>query len=156
MLNFNSGAICSMIRFKYVQGILKLGDFFWHAVNISMWSTIEAGTCIIAACTATLRPFLKSTLGRVQTVTSPSSYATPPASTGLKSDQQSKPQSLHTIRIFDDDLEYGSTERPGSAHPLTKPTEYTYIELITRPNSAHIAPESGIDDRPARSESILG
>ncbi|USP74792.1 hypothetical protein yc1106_02066 [Curvularia clavata] len=150
------GAICSMIRFKYVEGVLKIGDFFWHAVNISMWSTIEAGTCIIAACTATLRPLLKSTLDRVQTATSPSSSGTPPPSSSAKSDQQSKHQSLQTIRVPNDDLEYGNIEATESSCALTKPPEYTFVELITMPDSAHLAPESGIDNRPARPDSILG
>lgn len=156
MLTCSSGAICSMVRFKYVQGILKVGDFFWHAVNISMWSTIEAGTCIIAACTATLRPLLKSTLDRVHTSTLPLSDGTPPPSSGGRSDQQSKRQSSHTMRVATEDLEYGNTDATGSTCALTKPPEYTFVELITLPDPAHIAPESGIENRPARSDSMLG
>ncbi|KAL6706069.1 hypothetical protein ACN47E_006171 [Coniothyrium glycines] len=53
------GCICSIIRFRYVDGLTQIDDFFWNAVNIAIWSTIEAGASIIAGCLATLRPFLK-------------------------------------------------------------------------------------------------
>ncbi|KAH7128816.1 hypothetical protein B0J11DRAFT_578987 [Dendryphion nanum] len=53
------GCICSMIRFQYVDGLTQIEDFFWNAVNIGIWSTIEPGAGIIAGCLATLRPFLK-------------------------------------------------------------------------------------------------
>ncbi|KAH9870096.1 hypothetical protein J1614_007018 [Plenodomus biglobosus] len=53
------GCICSIIRFRYVAGLTEVDDFFWNAVNISIWSTIEAGASLIAGCLATLRPFLK-------------------------------------------------------------------------------------------------
>jgi hypothetical protein len=51
--------ICSALRFRYVDGLTDTTDFFWAAVNISKWSTIECGASIIAGCLATLRPFVK-------------------------------------------------------------------------------------------------
>ncbi|KAF2033980.1 hypothetical protein EK21DRAFT_57466 [Setomelanomma holmii] len=53
------GVICSGLRFRYVDGLTQVDDFFWNAVNISIWSTIECGASIIAGCLATLRPLLK-------------------------------------------------------------------------------------------------
>jgi len=57
------GCICSMVRFRYVSGLTEVVDFFWNAVNISLWSTIEAGASIMAGCLATLRPLLKRIFG---------------------------------------------------------------------------------------------
>lgn len=54
-----SGFICSIIRFRYVDGLTQTDDFFWNAVNIAIWSTIETGVSIVAACLATLRPLFK-------------------------------------------------------------------------------------------------
>jgi len=52
-----------MVRFRYVSGLTEVVDFFWNAVNISLWSTIEAGASIMAGCLATLRPLLKRIFG---------------------------------------------------------------------------------------------
>ncbi|KAI8932863.1 hypothetical protein NX059_010344 [Plenodomus lindquistii] len=60
------GCICSVIRFRYVAGITEVDDFFWNAVNISIWSTIEAGASTIAGCLATLRPLLKRVIRLVR------------------------------------------------------------------------------------------
>lgn len=140
-----------MIRFKYIQGVLKIGDFFWHAINIAMWSTIEAGTCIIAACTATLKPLLNSALGRV--------YSTTPtwgSGSAAPMSHQSKRQSLHRVRAAGNDLEYGSTEHIVLDPSLTKPPEYALVEFVTRPDSAHIATESGVNNLPSRTHSMIG
>ncbi|KAF2196869.1 hypothetical protein GQ43DRAFT_234899 [Delitschia confertaspora ATCC 74209] len=53
------GCICSFIRFRYVDGLTQIQDFFWNATNIAIWSTIEPGAGIIAGCLATLRPCLR-------------------------------------------------------------------------------------------------
>ncbi|KAF1954760.1 hypothetical protein CC80DRAFT_115359 [Byssothecium circinans] len=53
------GCICSAIRFQYVDGLTDVRDFFWSATNVSIWSTIEPGTGIIAGSMAALRPLLK-------------------------------------------------------------------------------------------------
>ena len=66
LLTIDSGSICSIIRFQYVDGITQTEDFFWNAVNISIWSTIEAGASIIAGCLATLRPFLKCVISKAR------------------------------------------------------------------------------------------
>ncbi|CBX99474.1 hypothetical protein LEMA_P087130.1 [Plenodomus lingam JN3] len=60
------GCICSIIRFRYVRGLTEIDGFFWNAVNISIWSTIEAGASLVAGCLATLRPFLKCSIKLVR------------------------------------------------------------------------------------------
>jgi len=56
------GCICSIVRFLYVKNLIFGPDFFWFAVNISVWSTIELGTGIVAGSLATLRPLLRRLL----------------------------------------------------------------------------------------------
>lgn len=68
------GCICSIIRFRYVSGLTEVVDFFWNAVNVSIWSTIEAGASIMAGCLATLRPLLKRFLTTVRESTVLSNY----------------------------------------------------------------------------------
>lgn len=63
-----SACICSMIRFQYVDGLTQIDDFFWNATNIAIWSTIECGASIIAACLATLRPLLKRMFATAGTI----------------------------------------------------------------------------------------
>ncbi|ENI01638.1 hypothetical protein COCC4DRAFT_147400 [Bipolaris maydis ATCC 48331] len=137
------GAVCSLIRFKYIKGVLKNGDYFYRAVHICMWSTIEVGTCIIAGCTATLRPLMKIALVQVQ-VTLPLSRlgsGAPPTSITLKSSQQSSHRSSRMIRTLDNDLEYGNADPTGSTALLPKIPEF--VELIVRPDPAILAPAAG-------------
>lgn len=63
------GCVCSLLRFRYVDGLTQTDDFFWHATNIAIWSTIECGTCIIAGCLATLRPLLICVYARTRGAT---------------------------------------------------------------------------------------
>ena len=53
------GSLCSIVRFRYINGLSITPDFFWNAANISIWSTIELGIGIIAGSLATLRPLFK-------------------------------------------------------------------------------------------------
>ncbi|KAF2843487.1 hypothetical protein M501DRAFT_903774, partial [Patellaria atrata CBS 101060] len=53
-----AGSICSVIRFRYIEGLTNHTDFFWNAANIAIWSCIEPGTGIVAANLATLRPLI--------------------------------------------------------------------------------------------------
>lgn len=53
------GSICSLVRFKYINGLAITPDFFWNAANISIWSTTELGMGIVATSLATLRPLFK-------------------------------------------------------------------------------------------------
>jgi hypothetical protein len=58
------GSICSLVRFKYIDSLGDRNDFFWNAANVSIWSTIEMGTGIIAGCLATMRPLFKKFMYR--------------------------------------------------------------------------------------------
>jgi hypothetical protein len=58
------GSICSIVRFKYIDSLGDRDDFFWNAANVSIWSTIEMGTGIIAGCLATMRPLFKKLMYR--------------------------------------------------------------------------------------------
>jgi hypothetical protein len=60
------GCICSAIRFRYIEGLAQTSDFFWQAVDIGIWSTIECGATIVAGCLATLRPLCKRMLGKAR------------------------------------------------------------------------------------------
>lgn len=140
VLTFDSGAVCSLIRFKYIKGVLKNGNYFYQAVHICMWSTIEVGTCIIAGCTATLRPLMKIALIQVQ-VTLPLSRlgsGVPPTSSTPKSSQQSNHRSSRMIRLPDNDLEYGNPDPTGSTLLLPKIPEF--VELVVRPDPVILAP----------------
>ncbi|KAF2396458.1 hypothetical protein EJ06DRAFT_240883 [Trichodelitschia bisporula] len=64
------GSICSMIRFKYIEGLGSHDDFFWSAANVSTWSILEMGTGIIAGCLATMRPLFKRFMYRAAQLTS--------------------------------------------------------------------------------------
>ncbi|XP_014554198.1 hypothetical protein COCVIDRAFT_39867 [Bipolaris victoriae FI3] len=148
------GAVCSLIRFKYIKGVLKNGNYFYQAVHICMWSTIEVGTCIIAGCTATLRPLMKIALIQVQ-VTLPLSRlgsGVPPTSSTLKSSQQSNHRSSRMIRLPDNDLEYGNPDPTGSTLLLPKIPEF--VELVVRPDPVILAP--GAKNTQSRPGSMFG
>lgn len=78
-----------MIRFKYIDGVTQTKDFFWNAVNISIWSTIEAGMSITAGCLATLRPFLRWIAAKVRSSTSPLRSYVQEVATSLSSSSKS-------------------------------------------------------------------
>jgi hypothetical protein len=61
-----------MIRFKYVGGLIYVEDFFYNSISIGIWSAIEAGAGIMAACGATLRPLVKGIVGKATTMKSKS------------------------------------------------------------------------------------
>ncbi|OCL06326.1 hypothetical protein AOQ84DRAFT_223942 [Glonium stellatum] len=63
------GSICSVIRFKYVDGLTRLDDFFWNATNCAIWSAIEPGAGIIAGCLATMRPLFRRAFDTTRTIT---------------------------------------------------------------------------------------
>ncbi|CAI6336545.1 unnamed protein product [Periconia digitata] len=67
------GCICSAIRFRYVDGLTDVQNFFWAATNVSIWSTVEPGAGIMAGCAATLRPLLRLLFAKVQSIQSFSS-----------------------------------------------------------------------------------
>jgi len=92
-----SGFICSIIRFRYINGLVRTEDYFWNVVNVAIWSTIEAGACIAAGCIATLRPLFKCALDRARGASELSGTITTPLSRSARSTQLSYlPKSAHS------------------------------------------------------------
>ncbi|KAF1986278.1 hypothetical protein K402DRAFT_421485 [Aulographum hederae CBS 113979] len=53
------GSTATVIRLQYVRDLGNISDFLYSTVDIAIWSTVEPGIGITAACIATLRPLLK-------------------------------------------------------------------------------------------------
>ncbi|KIW05020.1 hypothetical protein, variant 2 [Verruconis gallopava] len=64
-----AGIVCSVVRFKYINGLGSMHDFFWTAANISLWSLFEMATGIIAGSLATMRPLFKRLMYKARTIT---------------------------------------------------------------------------------------
>ncbi|QDS77659.1 hypothetical protein FKW77_002991 [Venturia effusa] len=63
------GSIFSIVRFKYIDGLGSLEDFLWNTANVSIWSTMEMGTGIIAGSLATMRPIFKKIVYKANDLT---------------------------------------------------------------------------------------
>jgi hypothetical protein len=134
--SYHSGVICSILRFRYVDGLTDTDDFFWSATNISMWSTVECGASIIAGCLATLRPFLKSVIINART-SSTLSGCVKHVSQSFHSSQPSDARSLPHISTqtkhgHDTGLEakdMASTTKPTAA----RTEEISFVEFLARP-----------------------
>lgn len=97
ILTLHSGCICSIIRFRYIDGLVRTQDFFWTVVNVATWSTIEAGACIAAGCIATLRPLFKYTFRLARGSSALSDAKATPLSRSKRSTQLSCiPKSTHS------------------------------------------------------------
>ncbi|CAG5142597.1 uncharacterized protein ALTATR162_LOCUS1182 [Alternaria atra] len=133
------GCICSGIRFRYIDGLTQTDDFFWNIVNISIWSTIEAGACIVAGCLATLRPLMKLALRQAVESSAVSHISRSLRSSHRSNNEHSKVQSVsrrsrRDVALSEIDQSYFSSERKASLPNLvTKPS---YTEYVVRPDSA--------------------
>ncbi|KAF3014231.1 hypothetical protein E8E14_009166 [Neopestalotiopsis sp. 37M] len=61
-----AGCIAStatIVRFPYLYSLTDIGDFLYSTADVAIWSTVETGLGITAACVATLRPLLKTFFG---------------------------------------------------------------------------------------------
>lgn len=134
------GCICSMIRFRYVDGLTQIEDFFWNAVNIAIWSTIEAGASIIAGCLATLRPFMKRVIVKARSSNSLSGcvkHVTKSLRSGTGSNSSSIPHANTTL----------SNTRPetkGKERHTRTVQEPIFVEFLALPNEEVIALSSDI------------
>ncbi|KAH6857391.1 hypothetical protein BKA58DRAFT_299803, partial [Alternaria rosae] len=137
------GCICSGIRFPYISGLTELEDFFWDVTNVSIWSTVECGTCIVVGCMATLRPLMKMGLSKARDITTMS------GSRGgtMKSTRASPRTTNHSLSQLNvhaspqNNLllsELGLTHYPIDSKQTSSPKmESTYeAKIITRPNTA--------------------
>lgn len=126
--------ICSALRFRYVDGLTQIDDFFWAAVNISTWSTIECGASIIAGCLATLRPLLKRAVTSFSSSGSLGSCVKH-VSQSFRSSERSEGSSLphHTNAT---DVKTGKNTNKSGSRQLNEPT---LLEFLAQPGEEVIA-----------------
>lgn len=106
------GSICSIIRFKYINGLTLIDDFFWNSTNFTIWATIELGAGIIAGCLATMRPLFKFIFETTRTITSsasrsakriPRSFRSNPNSSAQQSVNQKEEGGIQLVSKSDSD-----------------------------------------------------
>jgi hypothetical protein len=66
LLIVSSGCIASIVRFPILHGLTETDDFLWANRNNAFWSTVEAGTGVIASSIVTLRPLFKTFFTQTQ------------------------------------------------------------------------------------------
>ncbi|KAF2849197.1 hypothetical protein T440DRAFT_499999 [Plenodomus tracheiphilus IPT5] len=146
------GCICSIIRFRYVAGLTQVDDFFWNAVNISIWSTIEAGASIIAGCLATLRPFLKHIL-RLAREKSSLGKCIKTISKSVRSGSSGTPRGMDNRAVSNPRGEEAQRKKRRGTMDTDDPD---FMEFLALPGEEVIA----LDDEPGRerksTELILG
>lgn len=54
-----SASTATLIRISTVANIEDMQDFLFNSVSLAVWSTVEPGVAIFAACLAILRPLLR-------------------------------------------------------------------------------------------------
>lgn len=74
--DFISGLIASAVRLSVTFRVTTLEDGTWDSADIALWSLIEAGLYLIAACLPVLRPLYLSILRRIASI-APISMRTP-------------------------------------------------------------------------------
>ncbi|KAF2141892.1 uncharacterized protein K452DRAFT_326918 [Aplosporella prunicola CBS 121167] len=71
------GSTATLVRIPFIKGLKTPDDFLWTSTDIAIWSTIEPGIGITAACIATLRPLLQMFLHRTGLSTHSHTNTTP-------------------------------------------------------------------------------
>lgn len=148
-----SGCVCSAIRFRYVDGLTQIDDFFWNATNISIWSTIEAGAGIMSGCMATLSPLVKQLSSQFRALRSlPSRYLV-----GSHSQSHSGASSGGTI--YSDpkasiglEVQSHKIQRPRKSHRAS--TEYHHHRQVSPPRFSQSAGRGSEDVILSRDETI--
>ncbi|KAL1304322.1 hypothetical protein AAFC00_000724 [Neodothiora populina] len=57
------GSTATIVRMPYLYTLKYYkGEFLWRTVDFAIWTTVEVGVGITAACVATLKPLLRPTL----------------------------------------------------------------------------------------------
>ena len=64
-----AGSISSIIRLTFLHSFKPGPNFFWTSIQLTMWSIIECGVCIIAGSLATLRPMFHCCLENARAFT---------------------------------------------------------------------------------------
>ncbi|KAH3907458.1 hypothetical protein HBI56_158540 [Parastagonospora nodorum] len=122
-----AGVICSLLRFRYVEGLTDTANFFWASVNIAIWSTIECGTSIVAGCLATLRPLLKRFVITARSSTALGSSYIKRASRSVRSNERS---TTSTIPHYNS----ASKEAKVRESTILPSNGDTLLEFLARPN----------------------
>ncbi|KAI4636764.1 hypothetical protein J4E93_010989 [Alternaria ventricosa] len=137
------GCICSGIRFPYITGLTELEDFFWDVTNVSIWSTVECGTCIIVGCMATLRPLMKMGISRARDMTTrdgsrsgtmKSTRASPRTTNHSLSQLNLHATPQNNLLLAELGIQYTGIEKKASSSP--KLESMYEAKTITRPNTA--------------------
>lgn len=88
------GSLATLIRMPFVSNLTHTDDFLFATVDIAIWSIVEPGVGIAAACAATFRPLLQPLLrGRPGWFSKPAGYAgysSRRRRVGVKNSQQSR------------------------------------------------------------------
>jgi hypothetical protein len=140
-----------MIRFRYVDGITQTDDFFWNVVNISIWSTIEAGACIVAGCLATLRPLLKRAIHQAKESTALSGCVKQ-VSKSIRSGSRSQSNSNGSSTTPQHDT---TTDLERKRSAATVAVDPTFLEYLARPGEEVIPLSSDIGNKRMSTEPIL-
>lgn len=53
------GSLATLIRMPFISNLTHTDDFLYATVDIAIWSIVEPGVGIVAACAATFRPLLQ-------------------------------------------------------------------------------------------------
>ncbi|KAH7407070.1 hypothetical protein DE146DRAFT_418454 [Phaeosphaeria sp. MPI-PUGE-AT-0046c] len=145
------GVVCSALRFRYVDALTEVYDFFWAAVNISAWSTIECGAGIIAGCLATIRPLVKRLFNSAYPSTTLGSCMKQ-VSRSFRSSNRSNGSSLPCHNSASSDVKSGVvTAKPGSRQV----DEPTLLEFLAQPGEEVIALHDGTGNGRESTERIL-
>jgi hypothetical protein len=145
----NSGVICSILRFRYVDGITRTDDFFWATVQIATWSTIECGASIIAGCLATLRPLLRRIAPSTRNTSTPGS-CTPQGSRSCGWSARFAADTFPHFNIV------SSVNKAGSSENKSIGQQMEDMEFLARPGRDVIALNGGSRDGRQSTDPILG
>jgi hypothetical protein len=60
----NIACVATMVRMPFILNLTHTDDFLFKTLDIALWSNVEPGVGIAAACIATLRPLLHVFIGK--------------------------------------------------------------------------------------------
>ncbi|KAL1640389.1 hypothetical protein SLS58_007062 [Diplodia intermedia] len=58
------GSTATLVRIPFIHGLKATENFLYESTDVAIWSTIEPGVGMTAACVATLRPLLQRVLSK--------------------------------------------------------------------------------------------
>lgn len=133
------GSLATLIRMPFIVKLTHSDDFLYATVDIAIWSTVEPGVGIAAACAATFRPLLQTFVrGRPGWFSKTAAYTSSTSRHGgLKRSQRarsyafSQPHSMPTLRpdyvgnyteiISSAEKSYAPARREGKDQPHLPP-----------------------------------